>query len=165
MTETARVADLITRVVDGDPWHGSTVLALLHGVSPQIAAAHPIPGVHSIWELVLHMTGWAHEAGARLAGEPAGEPKGGDWPAVTDVSRAAWTHAVTALVASHEALAAAVRVSNESALDTAVRDSRDRAAGTGLSRYLTLHGLVHHTTYHAGQIAVLVKAAQAMMSP
>ena len=162
MTETARVADLITRVVDGDPWHGSTVLALLHGVSPQTAAAHPIPGVHSIWELVLHMTGWAYEAGARLAGEAAGEPKGGDWPAVTEVSRATWTDAVTALVASHEALAAAVRASDDRVLDTAVRDLRDRATGTGLSRYLTLHGLVHHTIYHAGQIAVLVKAAQTL---
>ena len=162
MTETARLADLITRVIGGDPWHGSTVLALLDGVSHQAAAARPIPGVHSIWELVLHMTGWATEAGARLAGEAADEPEGGDWPAVTDVSRAAWTRAVAALVASHQALAAAVRASDDRVLDRAVRDPRDRAAGTGLSHYLTLHGLVHHTTYHAGQIAVLVRAAQAL---
>ena len=162
MTETARLADLITRVIDGDPWHGSTVLALLDGVSHQAAAAHPVPGLHSIWELVLHMTGWANEAGARLAGEAAGEPKGGDWPAVTEVSHAAWTRAVEALVASHQALAAAVRATDDRVLETAVHDPRDRAAGTGLSHYLTLHGLVHHTTYHAGQIAVLVRAAQGL---
>ncbi len=162
MTETSRVADLVTRVIDGDPWHGSTVLALLEGVSHQGAAAHPVPGVHSIWELVLHMTGWANEAGARLAGEAAGEPKGGDWPAVTDVSQAAWARAVAALVASHQTLAAAVRATDDAVLETAVRDPRDRAAGTGLSHYLTLHGLVHHTAYHAGQIAVLVRAVQAM---
>lgn len=161
MTETVRLADLVIRVIDGDPWHGSTVLALLDGVSPHTAAAHPIPGVHSIWELVLHMTGWAAEASARLAGAEAGEPQGGDWPAVTDVSRLAWTRAVEGLVASHQALAAAVRASDDRVLDTPVRDPRDRAAGTGLSHYLTLHGLVHHTTYHAGQIAVLVRAAQA----
>ena len=162
MTETARLADLITRVIDGDPWHGSPVLALLDGVAPQTAAAHPVPGLHSIWELVLHMTGWANEAGTRLAGESAGEPQGGDWPAVTEVSHAAWTRAVEALVASHQALAAAVRASDDRVLGEAVRDPRDRAAGTGLSHYLTLHGLVHHTTYHAGQIAVLVRAAQAL---
>ena len=161
MTETARLADLITRVIDGDPWHGSTVVALLDGVAPHTAAAHPVPGVHSIWELVLHMTGWANEAGARLAGADAGTPEGGDWPAVTDVSGAAWTRAVEALVASHRALAAAVRATDEGMLGEAVRDPRDRAAGTGLSHYLTLHGLVHHTTYHAGQIAVLVRAARA----
>ena len=160
MTETARLADLITCVIDGDPWHGSTVLALLDGVSHQTAAAYPVPGFHSIWELVLHMTGWANEVGARLAGEAAGEPKGGDWPAVTEVSHAAWTRAVEALVASHQALAAAVRASDDRVLGEAVRDPRDRAAGTGLSHYLTLHGLVHHTTYHAGQIAVLVRAAR-----
>lgn len=34
------------------------------------------------------------------------------------------------------------------------------AAGTGLSRYLTVHGLVHHTVYHAGQIALLRRALE-----
>ena len=55
-----------------------------------------------------------------------------------------------------------MRASDDRVLGEAVRDPRDRAAGTGLSHYLTLHGLVHHTTYHAGQIAVLVRAAQAL---
>jgi hypothetical protein len=39
-----------------------------------------------------------------------------------------------------------------------VSDHRDRAAGTGMSKYVTLHGLVHHTVYHAGQIAILRRA-------
>lgn len=161
MSEAAKLADLITRVMDGDPWHGSNVVALLGRVSPSTAAAHPVPGNHSIWELVLHMTGWANEARARLGGAAAGEPEGGDWPEVTDASPAAWQAAKAALVRSHAALAAAVRKTGDAVLDTAVVDHRDRAAGTGLSHYLTLHGLVHHTTYHAGQIAMLVKAVAA----
>ncbi|MCA1586364.1 MAG: hypothetical protein LC791_16880 [Acidobacteria bacterium] len=36
-------------------------------------------------------------------------------------------------------------------------DGRDRATGIGLSKYLTLHGLVHHSVYHAGQIALVRK--------
>ncbi len=159
MSETARLADLITRVMEGDPWHGSNVVTLLAGVSPAAAAAHPVPGNHSVWELVLHMTGWANEAQARLGGAPAGEPAGGDWPEVPAVTAAAWRAAQAGLVDSHRALAAAVRATSETALDTPVVDPRDPATGTGLSRYLTLHGVVHHTTYHAGQIALLVKAA------
>ena len=35
------------------------------------AASRPIPGAHSIWELVLHVAGWADVARARLtSGEP-----------------------------------------------------------------------------------------------
>lgn len=161
MNETARLADLVTRVMDGDPWHGGSVVSLLEGVSSQVAAARSVEGGHSIWELVLHMTGWADEVRARLAGARAGDPSGGDWPAVTDVSRTAWARAVAALAASHVALADAVRAADDRALAEPVRDARDPAAGTGLSQYLTVHGLVHHTTYHAGQIALLVKAAQA----
>ena len=47
---------------------------------------------------------------------------------------------------------------------TPVVDRRDPATGTGLSHYLTLHGLVHHTTYHAGQIALLRRAIEARVS-
>ncbi len=161
MSETAKLADLIVRVMEGDPWHGPNVVTLLEGVSPSAAAAHAVPGTHSIWELVVHMTGWANEVRARLGGAVAGEPEGGDWSEATDASPAAWQAAKAALVHSHAALAAAVRAAGDAVLDTAVADYRDRAAGTGLSRYLTVHGLVHHTTYHAGQIALLVKAATA----
>lgn len=155
MREVDRLADLVVRVVDGDPWHGSNVATLLDGVTPALAAT-TLPGAHSIWQLVLHMTGWVDEARARLAGAPAGEPADGDWPAVPSVqSAAAWADAQRRLVESHRALAAALRAADDPALLAPVVDHRDAAAGTGLSKYLTLHGLVHHTTYHAGQIALL----------
>ena len=37
-------------------------------------------------------------------------------------------------------------------------DFRNNALGTGLSHYVTLHGVIHHTIYHAGQIALLKRA-------
>jgi len=164
MSHVEEIADLIERVLEGDPWHSSSVVVLLEDVSAEDAAAHAVPGAHSIWELVLHMTGWAREVRARLQGEAAGEPAGGDWPVVRDISAAAWSAAVAALVESHRALAAAVRASDDHTLTTPVVDRRDPAAGTGLSRLVTLHGLVHHTTYHAGQIALLKRAIPARVA-
>ena len=61
-------------------------------------------------------------------------------------------------------LVRALRASDDRALATPVIDRRDPASGTGLSRYLTLHGLVHHTAYHAGQIALLKRAIEARVS-
>ncbi|MBL8138646.1 MAG: DinB family protein [Acidobacteria bacterium] len=164
MSHVEEIADLVERVMEGDPWHGSSVVTLLDGVPARAAAAHAVPGAHSIWELVLHMTGWAREVRARLEGEPAGEPAGGDWPPVRDTSATAWAAAVAALVESHRALAAAVRAGDERVLTAPVVDRRDPAAGTGLSRVLTLHGLVHHTAYHAGQIALVKRAIEARVS-
>jgi uncharacterized damage-inducible protein DinB len=158
MSETVHLADLLDRVMTGDPWHGSNVETLLHGLSAAEAARKPLAYGHSVWELVLHMTGWAREVRARLDGAPAGEPPDGDWPAVRDFSEAAWVRDRAALFGAHAELSAAIRRTAASALDQPVVDYRDRAAGTGLSKYLTLHGLIHHSVYHAGQIAQLRRA-------
>ncbi|MGE0359368.1 MAG: DinB family protein [Vicinamibacterales bacterium] len=159
MTEPAHLADLLTRVMTGDPWHGPNVDRLLDGLTSEEAVQRPVPGGHSIWELVLHMTGWAREVEARLAGAAAGEPPAGDWPdEPSPPDAAAWARDRRALFAAHESLATAIRRVTPAMLDSPVVDHRDRAAGTGLSKYLTLHGLVHHSVYHAGQIAQLRRA-------
>lgn len=161
MQETQRLADMLERVLDGDPWHGSNVLALLADLPADDAAVRPWPGAHSVWELVLHMTGWVEEVRARLGGAAASEPRDGDWPQVGDVTGARWKAAVARLAEAHRALARAIREAGDEVLETPVVDHRDAASGTGLSRYLTLHGLVHHTVYHAGQIALVRKAVAA----
>lgn len=160
MREVDRLAELVERVAEGDPWHGSNVVSVLEGLTAIDAARHPVDHAHSIWELVHHMTAWCDEVRARLGGAPADEPAAGDWPAVTDVSPAAWAAAVAALVASHRSLAAAIRAAGDAMLETPVRDPRNPPTGTGLSQYLTLHGAVQHTVYHAGQIAVLRRAIE-----
>ena len=156
--ETKDIADLIDRIMTGDPWHGPSVERVLEGISAA-AAARPGPGgTHSIWELVVHMTGWTREVTARAQGRPAQEPEAGDWPAVGDSTPARWRDAQDALFAAHRELAACVRELNPALLSRPVKDFRDNALGTGLSHYLTLHGLVQHTLYHAGQIALLKRA-------
>ncbi len=67
MTEIARIIDELQREHDGDPWHGSPLQAILEGIDATRANARPIPGAHSVWELVLHMTAWKNET-AQAAG-------------------------------------------------------------------------------------------------
>jgi hypothetical protein len=153
--ETTQIAQLVDRVLTGDPWHGPSVQRILDGITWQDAARTPPGGAHSIWELVLHITGWAREVTARLRGRAAEEPAEGDWPAVGDASAERWESARAALFAAHRELADAIARLDPAALDRPVLDYRDNALGTGLSHYLTLHGIVQHTIYHAGQIALL----------
>ncbi len=158
VSESIRLAALVDRVIAGDPWHGSDVRSLLEDVTPDEAARHPVADAHSIWELVLHMTGWTREVQARLEGGAAGEPAAGDWPAPPAPSAAAWDRDRRALYDAHAALVTAIQRVTDATLIAPVVDHRDRAAGTGMSKYLTLHGLVHHTVYHSGQIALLRRA-------
>ena len=157
MPEADRLVDQFTRAHDGDPWHESPVKAILEGVTPEQAARKPAGGAHSIWELVLHMTGWRNEAAARTTGKPAGNPAGGDWPEVGEPTAERWTAALAALDESHKNLVKVVRGRSDARLLEPTNDTRDPATGTGVSYYELLHGIVQHDAYHAGQIALLKK--------
>jgi uncharacterized damage-inducible protein DinB len=155
--ESSRLADQIQRAHDGDAWHGSSVKTILRGITHTQAARKPAAEAHSIWEIVLHMTGWRNEVARRAAGEAAGEPADGDWPSIGEPTAARWTAALAALDAAHENLIAiASRVPDERMLQP-TNDPRNRALGTGVTYYELLHGIVQHDAYHAGQIAMVKK--------
>jgi uncharacterized damage-inducible protein DinB len=157
MSEIIRIVDQIEREHGGDPWHGSPLRSILEGIDAEHAARKPLPTAHSIWELVLHMTGWKQEVTQRLSGAPAGEPKDGDWPEVGEPTEARWKSALDRLENAHRALIAAVRALPESKLFEPTNDPRNRPLGTGVSYYVLLHGIVQHDVYHSGQIALLKK--------
>ena len=158
MSEISGLVDLFTRVHGGDPWHGPSVLDALEGVTASMAAARPVPGAHSIWELVLHISAWRGEVVRRINGGQAGDPVEGDWPVVPEATEANWEAALERLQRSHEDVIAAVRSMPRAQLEELVKDDRDPALGTGLTFYTTVHGLAHHDVYHAGQMALLKKA-------
>lgn len=54
--EIKRLEEQLKRALEGEAWHGPSVLESLAGVSADEAAAHPISGAHSIWEIVLHVS-------------------------------------------------------------------------------------------------------------
>ena len=160
MSETARIVEELEREHAGDPWHGSSVTDILKGVSATEAAARPLPRVHTIWEIVLHMTAWKNEIRRRLAGAPAGEPEEGDWREAGPATRERWYETLQGLDAAQIALVAAVRDLPEGRLLEPTKDFRERADGTGVSHYVLLHGIVQHDAYHAGQIAMLIRAVR-----
>jgi len=154
MQQTEMIADQLDRAYRGDPWHGPSVRAALEGVDAAMAAARPHTAAHSIHEVVLHMTAWTREVTRRLRVGIAQDPEMGDWPEV-----GGWDAALEALEAANDELLEAIRALDPPQLDDRIGDARDRALGSGVSRYVMLHGLVQHHAYHAGQIAILKKIA------
>lgn len=156
MSEIDRIADELHRDQRGEPWHGPSARQVLEGVTAASAAARPIPGAHSIWELALHLVAWRGEVARRLDGGEPAEPAEGDWPPVGDTSESAWERTRAAVEESHDRLVAALRRLPEGRLDEPV--SRAREGGPGVSYYVTLHGIVQHDAYHLGQISLLKRA-------
>ena len=157
VAETTMIADEVSRALEGDAWHGPSISEALASVDSAAAAARPIPGAHTIWEIVLHMTAWATEVERRLREQAyplAGEA---DWPPVPDADASAWELATGGLRDAHARLRQAVRDFSPGRLGEAVRfgdhDVRDEG-----SFYVMLHGLAQHDAYHTGQIAMLKRA-------
>ena len=150
-TEPARIADQLRRAFDGDAWHGPALLELLQDMDAATAAAKPLPNVHSIWELVMHIAAWDEAATRRLAGEKT-QPTGvANFPIVPKPTEAAWRKAVAHLKRTHDVLVRKVAALPDPRL-------RERVPGKKYNFYFMLHGVVQHELYHAGQIAILKKA-------
>lgn len=154
LTEPARIADQLSRAFDGEAWHGPALLELLADVDAATAAAKPLPDVHSIWELVLHVAAWDGAALVRLSGEKCQLKGVANFPPVANLTQAAWRKAVAEMTRTHRALVETVAALPDSRL-------RERVPGKRYDFYHLLHGVAQHELYHAGQIAILKKAAAA----
>jgi uncharacterized damage-inducible protein DinB len=155
MSEVDRIRDQFSRAFDGQAWHGPSVLAVLNGVTAAHAAAHPIPGAHSIWELTRHIRAWEGACLRRLSGDPAQLPDSEDWESANDTSEEAWEKTKQDLIDTHRQLLEALETLDDSRLDQPIINDPQT---TYSSVYVTLHGGVQHDLYHAGQIAILKKA-------
>jgi uncharacterized damage-inducible protein DinB len=144
--EIDRILDQHERAYRGDAWHGPSLRKLLEGVGAAESAARPLASAHSIREIVAHIVAWQEEGARRIEGHGRALESAEDWPEVTD-----WDALLDRLDASHAAFAKAVASLEDEALDEKVEGRRE-------SRYVLLHGVIQHTLYHAGQIAILKKS-------
>ncbi len=153
-TELERLEEQLQRSFDGEAWHGPSLRETLDGVTAEEAAQHPIPGAHSIWELVLHLAGTYSLILRRLNGDATDLSPEEDWPTVEAPTAANWTAAVNVLRSLNEQLRAAVRRFNQDALDHLMGNRKYTA-------YAQFIGVSQHDLYHAGQIVLLRRALRA----
>jgi uncharacterized damage-inducible protein DinB len=157
MTECSRMAELYRSIYEGDngeAWHGPALLPLLKDVSAEQASLTPIPGAHSILQLVLHLAYWEEVVLRRFSGELANAALNdeNDWPRNRPVSAEEWRAALLRLDHSHQALQGAIAGCADARLD-------DKVTGRDYSLYILLHGIIDHCVYHSAQIALLKKAS------
>jgi hypothetical protein len=155
-TECIRIADQLRRAFEGKAWHGPSLKNILADVTAERAGAHAVTSAHSIWELVLHIEVWAQEALAAANGVPMPNmlAPDKDFPAIRDSSPNAWEAAVNGMFSIGEALALAIGQFGDDRLTETV-------PGRRYDFYYLFHGVIQHSLYHGGQIALLKKAIAA----
>jgi uncharacterized damage-inducible protein DinB len=153
MSETDRIWDQLQRSFEGnDAWHCPSLRDLLAAVTAAQAAARPIAGAPTVWELLLHTTAYENVVRRRLLGETVETlPDEAAWPKPTDTSAAAWLRAKLDFGEARRTLRQAVASFPETRLGETV-------PGREYSYYVMLHGAVEHALYHAGQVEMLMVA-------
>ena len=146
MKETERIAEQLRLLFEGPSWLGPPIELLLSGISQERAAARPLAGAHTIWELVLHIATWLRIARLRLtATAPVDPMEAENWPPAAG----SWEDAIASIAREMKALRTAV-------LEFPPERLEERApAAEAQTFYVLLHGVIQHSAYHAGQIAIL----------
>lgn len=150
MEEISLIADQIASGFHDGAWPAVSVRDLLRGMSPKEAAAHPMAGVHSVWEIALHLGFWHDAVRRRLAGEAVEYEQDEDWPTPGPATEASWSAVLNRLDQTHAGLVQAVRSLPPDVLTR-------RVPGRSFTVYFMLHGVPQHDLYHAGQVMLLRK--------
>ena len=159
MLESLRIADQLRRAFSGDAWHGLPLSEILSDVAADQAFARPLPTAHTIWELVLHIDAWVNAALQAAQGGVMPKLVGteDDWPPIRDNRSAAWAKAKAHLSEGAEQLGNDVAAFSDARL-------QDTVLGRDYDFYHLFHGIVQHSLYHGGQIALLKKSHERNMT-
>jgi uncharacterized damage-inducible protein DinB len=151
MSELKRILNHYDGVLNGDAWHGDAVWKILETIPAQTAAARPLPGTHTIWELVSHITFWEGVVTKRLAGLRAGLVEELNFPPMPAATDENWKTTLDEFRASNRTFREALAKLDPAKLEQLT------AAGKR-TYYDEAHGIIEHHVYHLGQIAMLKKA-------
>ena len=148
MSQIEFIVDQLNRAFEGEAWHGPALMEVLDSIDAHTAAARPISGAHSIWELVLHISAWEDVCLRRIHGGDVSLSDAENFGHIEQVSDAAWQQAIVTLKQNHEGLIQAVAALPESRLYEPLPDK-------DYNLLFMLNGAVQHAAYHGGQIALL----------
>ncbi|MFL6353527.1 MAG: DinB family protein [Bryobacteraceae bacterium] len=147
-SEAARIADQLKRVYKGPAWLGPALGDILSDVTAEQASRRAIGNAHTIWELVLHIAAWMRIGRERLAATTTRDHTDDEnWPRVVG----SWQDALATLEREERQLEQAILQFPDERLDEPAPATEPQTF------YELLHGIVQHTAYHGGQIAVLKK--------
>jgi uncharacterized damage-inducible protein DinB len=151
VSERKRLLDLVDRAYKARAWHGPAVLETLAGLTPALAAKHPVRGAHSIWELVEHVASWNEIVAKRLAGGKPEVTPHYNFPPVPKPTPAAWKATLRRLARTQ------AQFRREVAAFPVAKLARQRP-NTDHTWNVLIHGQIQHMLYHAGQIALMRRA-------
>jgi uncharacterized damage-inducible protein DinB len=145
MNQTQRIADAYRAATLKDAWYGPSLAELLAQIPSELATVPPMPGVHSISQLLQHLLLWNERV--RQTSDTHPLPP---WQAEKEWAEPPipWDELVPRWNQSRDLLEERIR-------KFPVEDLQKQVPGRTYPYEKLLEGIVHHTIWHAGQIAMI----------
>jgi len=146
MTQTDQIADSYRAVTVQGAWYGPTLAELIAKTSPEEAVTPPIPGAHTISALLQHLLLWNERV--RKTCEGTAMPR---WEAEKEWAEPAipWNELVARWNQSRDELEERIR-------NFPTEDLGKQVPGRDYPYETLFPGIVQHTIYHSGQIAMVL---------
>jgi uncharacterized damage-inducible protein DinB len=146
MNQTQQIADTYRASTIKGAWYGPSLAEMLAEISPEDATTRPAAEAHSIAELLQHLLLWNERTRNTSDSNPMPPWHGEkDWaePAIP------WDELVARWKQSRDLLEQKIR-------NFPVAELAKQVAGRNYPYETLLEGIVQHTIYHSGQIAMVL---------
>jgi uncharacterized damage-inducible protein DinB len=146
MHQTQQIADSYRAATVKAAWYGPSLAELLAQISPELATTAPVPGSHSISELLQHLLLWNERV--RNSSDSNSLPR---WQPEKEWAEPPipWNELVSRWSLSRELLEEKIR-------NFPIEDLAKQVPGRDYPYETMLHGIVEHAIYHSGQIAMVL---------
>jgi uncharacterized damage-inducible protein DinB len=146
MDQTQRIANAYRAATVKGAWYGPSLAELIAQVPPELATTPPLPGSHSIAELLQHLLLWNERVRNTSDSHPM--PR---WQPEKEWAEPPipWNELVSRWSQSRELLEEKIR-------NFPVEDLAKQVPGRSYPYEALLHGIVEHAIYHSGQIAMVL---------
>ncbi len=154
--ETLNYAAQMRELANGEPWQDSTYEGKLAGLSAETAFRQPIPGIHSVAEILSHVRWWRHAILHRLQGGTTSKlsmtsPE--NWLSLENLQQEGWENIKADADQVRDEIIQLIENQTDDFLDRVFANVEGKDYDM---RYL-VQGVLQHDNYHLGQMALVLR--------
>lgn len=141
---------------EGKVWIGSTYNSKLEKINEDNAFIRPIPDLHSVAEIISHLTTWQKETILKIK---TGEGKLTDdceenWYSNESLREKGWAWILNEYKSSLTELLTLLKTKEDSFLKELYYDTDFKG---NYPYSFVINGMLHHNIYHLGQLGIIIK--------
>ena len=146
----------LLEVQNGKLWMGDNFETKINSITVQEAFTKPSPTMHSVAELIAHLTAWNNDAILKIRNRK-GELRDNDeqnWPDNDNLKKVGWSTIIRDYLDTISQVVHLLKDKNDSFLKEKYYDQDFKGE---FDYSFAIDGIVHHNIYHLGQMGIVIK--------